>query len=90
MPVQTEATGTPSPTARWLANASPTAVPAQRSAMTIDQKSSIDKGARASRSRIKPASMKHSAAEALYSPMLWWIRSPATVPNTPAMNIAIQ
>jgi hypothetical protein len=36
--VQTDAMGTPSPTARRLASASPTAVPAQRSAMTIDQK----------------------------------------------------
>jgi hypothetical protein len=35
--VQTDASGTPRATARRLANASPTAVPAQRSAITIDQ-----------------------------------------------------
>ena len=89
-PVQTDAIGTPNPTARRLASASPTAVPAQRSAITIDQKSNIERGAYLSRVRINPASRMQSAAEALYRPTLWWIRSPATVPNTPAMNIAVQ
>jgi len=41
--VHTDAIGIPSPTARRLANASPTAVPAQRSTITIDQNSSIER-----------------------------------------------
>ena len=51
-------------TALRLANMSPTAVPAQRSAMIIAQYNTTDSGAKALRTRINPASPRHSAPEA--------------------------